>query len=204
MNYKAKDYSSLLGLKGFSDELLKNHFALYAGYVKNANQLMATLSTLSERGKTAEFEFTELKRRLPFEINGIKLHEDYFENMSKDATGEPETESEFYRKVTREFGSYQAWEKSFRAVASMRGIGWAVTVYDPAADFVINTWVEEHHIGHMAGTAPLLVLDLWEHAMLLDYGSNRKDYIDAFFHVVDWPIVSKRFETVLELQKSHH
>ncbi|HLD50227.1 MAG TPA: Fe-Mn family superoxide dismutase [bacterium] len=203
MIYKANDYTSLLGLKGFSKELLKNHFTLYEGYVKNANRLLGALTGLPEEGKTPELSFTEIKRRLSFELNGIKLHEYYFENMSRDANGEPDTEDWFYRKVIQEFGSYQNWQKSFRSVASTRGVGWAIAIYDPQAELVINTWVDEHHIGHVVGTIPLLVLDLWEHAMLLDYGSDREKYMDAFFDVIHWPLVSSRFEKALELEESH-
>lgn len=203
MIYKANDYTPLLGLKGFSKELLKNHFTLYEGYVKNANRLLHTLTGLLEEGKAAEPPFTEMKRRLSFELNGIKLHEYYFGNMSKDTHGEPGKESWFYRKIVQEFGSYQKWLKSFRSVASTRGVGWAIAVYDAQADLVINTWVDEHHIGHVAGTTPLLILDLWEHAMLLDYGSDREKYVDAFFEVVDWTAVSNRFEKTLELEEAH-
>ncbi len=204
MIYKANDYTSLLGLKGFSKELLKNHFALYEGYVKNANQLLASLTGLLEEGKTSEPAFVEMKRRLSFELNGMKLHEDYFGNMSKDAVEcEPDNENWFHGKVSQEFGSYQKWQKSFRSVASTRGVGWAIAVYDVRADLVINTWVDEHHIGHITGTTPLLVLDLWEHAMLLDYGSDREKYIDAFFNVINWTVVSNRFEKALELEAAH-
>lgn len=197
MIYKTKDYTSLLGLKGFSRELLKNHFALYEGYVKNANKQLETLGSLLKEGKTETLPFAEIKRRLAFELNGIKLHEYYFENMGKGDPGELDEKSTFYRKLRQEFGSYQSWEKSFRAVASMRGVGWAVAIYDARAGIVMNTWISEHHIGHVAGTAPLLVLDLWEHAMLLDYGSDRQKYIDAFFNVIHWPAVCARFEDAI-------
>ena len=201
MIYKANDYTSLLGLKGFTNELLKNHFTLYEGYIKNANQLLETLTGLLKEEKTTGPHFTEIKRRLAFELNGIKLHEYYFENMCKDAHNEPDRETLFYKKVAQEFGSYQNWEKSFRAVASMRGVGWAVAIYDAQAGLVINTWIEEHHIGHVAGTIPILVLDLWEHAMLLDYGSDREKYIDTFFNVINWTVAASRFEKVLEHQE---
>lgn len=203
MSYRANDYTKLLGMRGFSHGLLKNHFTLYEGYVKNANKLLETLTQLLEEDRMDGPEFSEIKRRLSFELNGIKLHEHYFENMGKDADDEPGRENWFLKKVTYEFGSYQNWKKSFRAVALMRGVGWAVAIYDAQSGLVINTWIDQHHIGHVAGTAPLLVLDLWEHAMLLDYGSNREKYIDAFFNVIDWNVVSHRFEKALELQEAH-
>ena len=203
MNYKPNDYTALLGLKGFSDRLLKNHFALYEGYVKNANQILETLAGLTETGKTSGPQFTELKRRLPFELNGIKLHEYYFENMSIEAAGEPDKENSFYKKVVQEFGSFQNWKKSFLAVGATRGVGWVISLYEPRAKLILNTWVDEHHLGHVAGTVPLLVMDLWEHAMLLDYGSDREKYMDAFFEAVYWPFVSGRFERALDFHEMH-
>lgn len=203
MIYNANDYTALLGVKGFSNKLLKNHFALYAGYVKNANRLLETLAGFAEEGRAAAAQFSEIKRRLSFELNGIKLHEYYFENMIKEAEGGLDKENLFYQKVTQEFGSYHNWEQNFRAVASVRGVGWAIAIYDVQSGLVINTWVDEHHIGHVAGTTPILVLDLWEHAMLLDYGSDREKYIDAFFNVVNWPVVAHRFEKVSETQEIH-
>ena len=202
MIYRANDYSSLFGMKGLSKELLKSHFELYEGYVKNANQLIESLNQLLEEGKTTGFQFSEMKRRLAFELNGIKLHEYYFENMSADDDqGELDEETLLYKKIVQEFGSYEKWEKSFRSVASMRGVGWAVAIYDARSDLIINTWIDEHHVGHVAGTFPLLVLDVWEHAMILDYGTNRKKYIDAFFGVINWTAVSSRFAKALELEE---
>ncbi len=203
MFYKANDYSLLLGIKGFSRTLLENHFALYEGYIKNSNKLLETLAQLLEEGNTATLQFSEIERRLAFELNGIHLHEMYFENMSKAVNGEPSKETYFYKKVVSQFGSFAAWKKSFRAVASMRGVGWAITIYDPRAEILINTWVDEHHLGHVAGAVPVLILDLWEHALLLDYGSDREKYIDAFFNILDWTVVSLRFAKATEFQESY-
>ena len=202
--YKAHDYTSLLGLKGFSTPLLKNHFALYEGYVKNANKLLEMLPELSVEGHGAEPGFTEVRRRLSFELNGIKLHEYYFENMCKEGAEEPDKDSEFYAALTEEFGSYKNWKKSFKDTASLRGVGWTVAVYDPRVGRMIHTWIDEHHMGNVAGTFPLLVLDLWEHAMLLDYGSDRAKYIDAFFDVIDWTAVSARFLKAAEMREVYH
>ncbi|MBI4372287.1 MAG: superoxide dismutase [Candidatus Omnitrophica bacterium] len=201
MVYQAKDYSKLMGMEGFSKKLLENHFKLYEGYVKNANKCLKRLDQLLNEGETENIEFSEIKRRLSFELNGIKLHEYYFENMVKDGV-EIDKRSGFYKKLVEEFGSYEKWRKSFTGVAQMRGVGWAVAIYDPSADLIFNTWVEEHHIGHVVGCFPILVLDLWEHAMLLDYGSDRPSYIDAFFKVIDWSCVAQRFESALLVEES--
>ena len=134
-------------------------------------------------------------------MNGIYLHERYFENMTRESLGGPDKESPLYQRITEAFGSYAKWEKDFRSVTSIRGVGWVVTVYDPRSGLMMNTWVDEHQIGHVIGTAPIIVVDLWEHAMLLDYGSNREKYLDAFLNVLEWGTISARFEKALEFQE---
>lgn len=196
MTYQAKDYHHLIGLKGFSEKLLKNHFSLYEGYVKTANLLIGHLERLVSEGAAETPEFSGIQRRLSFELNGIKLHEYYFENMIRGGNA-IDTHSAIYKKLTETFGSYEKWHQNFVNVAETRGIGWAMVIYDPATEFVFNIWIESHHVGHVAGCIPLLVLDLWEHALLLDYGSNRATYLDAFFETIHWSRVSQRFEAAL-------
>jgi len=186
--YKTKNYDRLLGLSGFSDTLLKNHFTLYAGYVANVNKI-------AEKSKTLEIgspESSELHRRFGWEWNGMYLHELYFENLSKDA-GPLDKDSVLSKKIAERFGSFEEWEKDFRATGAMRGIGWVILAYDKKEGRMFNIWVNEHDVGHLAGTEPLLVMDVFEHAFMVDYGLKRADYIEAFFKAIDWKVVSERF-----------
>jgi Fe-Mn family superoxide dismutase len=192
MAYTAKDFSKLLGMAGFSETLLKNHFTLYQGYVINTNKLLDTLGQMLKDGKTAIPEFVELKRRLGWEFDGMRLHEYYFENLGGKA-GLPSS-GKLAKKLADDFGSYELWEKDFRAAGSMRGIGWAVLYQDSASGKLINFWINEHDQGHPAGCQPLLVLDVFEHAFMLDYGLKRSDYIEAFFKNIDWPAVAARLK----------
>lgn len=203
MIYQANDYRRLIGMEGFGDELLKNHFRLYEGYVKNANMLLDILRISRMEGKAGAPQFLEIKRRLSFELNGIHLHEYYFDNLSVLSSGEPDKTDAFYHKICDEFGSWTSWKEGFRNLAMMRGTGWVVMIYDPRCELLLNTWVDEHHIGNVAGTIPVLVLDLWEHAMLLDYGSDRKAYVEAFFNVVDWKVVAGRYLNAVDLVQMH-
>ena len=91
MTYTAKDYSGLLGMVGFSETLLKNHFTLYQGYVTNTNKVLDTLDVMLKEGKTGTPEFAELKRRLGWEFNGMRLHEYYFENLGGSSRGTMES-----------------------------------------------------------------------------------------------------------------
>lgn len=190
--YEAKNFDHLLGTPGFSDQLLKNHFTLYQGYVMNTNKLNSILDELLKSDKTATPEYAELTRRFGWEFNGMRLHEYYFGNMTKESSA-LDANSPLAQKITSEFGSLENWEKDFKAVATMRGIGWAILAYDETGDRLFNVWINEHDVGHLAGAKPILVMDVFEHAYMLDYGVKRADYVAAFWNVIDWKEVEGRF-----------
>ena len=193
MNYQAKNYDHLLGLSGLSDQLLKNHFTLYQGYVTNFNKVNDILVVLEREGKFSTPEYAELNRRLGWEFNGMRLHEYYFENLSKEARGIDQN-SGLHKKIVSEFGSYEMWEKDFRAMMAMRGIGWVILYYDAQADRLFNVWINEHDVGHLSGAKPILVMDVFEHAYMLDYGIKRADYIEAIMKAIIWESVEQRMK----------
>jgi Fe-Mn family superoxide dismutase len=188
--YQSKDYTKLLGMEGFSETLLKNHFTLYQGYVTNTNRLIALLNQMLRDGMTNTPEYAELKRRFGWEFNGMRLHEFYFENLG--GKGNLDRTGKLLRKISEDFGSADAWEKDFRAVGAIRGIGWAILYQDPVTGRLLNFWINEHDAGHPAGGAPILVLDVFEHAFMIDYGLRRSDYIGAFFRNIDWKAAEGR------------
>lgn len=192
MPYSAKKFDRLLGLAGFSDTLLTNHFTLYEGYVKNTNALSDRLKELTEKGEMATPEYAEFKRRFGWEWNGMRLHELYFGNMSKDS-GEL-GESPLKTTLEKTYGSVDTWRKNFVATGAMRGIGWVVLAHDTVSGKLYNVWVNEHDLGHLVGTTPLLVMDVFEHAFVLDYGIKRADYIEAFMKAIDWNTVTSRYQ----------
>ncbi len=192
MPYTAKKFDHLLGLAGFSDTLLTNHFTLYEGYVKNTNLLSEKLKELMESGETATPEFAEEKRRFGWEWNGMRMHELYFGNMTKEATSL--SNETLKTKLAETYGSYENWKKNFLATGAMRGIGWVVLAYDTESGKLYNVWVNEHDTGNLIGTTPLLVMDVFEHAFMVDYGLKRADYLSAFMEAIDWKVVEKRFE----------
>jgi len=192
MGYTAKDYGKLIGMEGFSETLLKNHFTLYQGYVTNTNKVLDTLKQMLAEGKTAAPEYAELKRRLGWEFNGMRLHEYYFENLG--GTMPLDKNGPLAKKLAADFGSYEAWEKDFKGTGTMRGIGWVVLYQDPATGGLINFWINEHDVAHPAGGNPLLILDCFEHAYLVDYGLKRADYIEAFFKQITWAAVEGRLK----------
>ena len=192
MPYAAKDFSPLIGMKGFSETLLKNHFTLYQGYVTNTNKLADALAQMLRDGKTATPEYAELKRRFGWEFNGMRLHELYFENLK--GSGSLDASSRLARLIDRQFGGLSAWEKDFKATGTMRGIGWVALYHDPAGDALYNVWINEHDVAHLAGCAPVLIMDVFEHAYFTDYQLKRADYIEAFFGNINWQAVAARLK----------
>jgi superoxide dismutase, Fe-Mn family len=187
----------LSGLNGISDETLEIHFKLYEGYVTNTNKLNEKLFDISQGGTVDAakmIEFSELKRRLGFEYNGMVLHEYYFENMKKGGGNDPEKGSKFRQSVEGVFGSYETWKADFTAVGMMRGIGWAACYLDPNLDQPVNVWINEHQVNNIAGYELLLIMDVWEHAFFRDYKPAEKGkYIESFISNIDWSAVEKRF-----------
>jgi Fe-Mn family superoxide dismutase len=193
--YKAKQFN-LSGLNGISDRTLEMHFKLYEGYVKETNNLTERISEFLRDGKVDQDEmpaYSELKRRLGFEYNGMVLHEYYFDNMKRDGSVDADRTTTFFKAAERSFGSYDIWKADFVSIGKMRGVGWAICYEDPTSGQLSNHWISLHQIGNVAGFNPVLVMDVWEHAFLLDYKpAERPEYIEAFFSNIDWEAVERR------------
>ena len=193
--YRTKTFN-LSGLKGISDKTLEMHFKLYDGYVKQTNVLNEKIAAILKDGKIDQEEtpaYSELTRRMGFEYNGMVLHELYFENLKKGADPEPERASSFHEICEATFGDFATWKTDFVGVGKMRGVGWAICYQDPRTQRVSNHWITLHEVGNVSGFRPLLVMDVWEHAYLLDYPpADRPKYIEAFFANVAWDAVDRR------------
>jgi len=119
------------------------------------------------------------------------LHEYYFENLGgKQAL---DVSSALYKKIIEDFGSFDNWKQDFTSTGLMRGIGWAVVYWEPKTDKLINVWVNEHDEGHITGSRPILVMDVFEHAYMSDYQLDRAKYIEAFFRNINWQASIGRF-----------
>lgn len=196
-SYKARDFN-LSGLNGISDRTLEMHFKLYQGYVKETNKLTEKITEFLKDGKVDQEEmpaYSELTRRLGFEYNGMVLHEYYFENMKQGGAGDPERTSNFFKSAEKTFGSYEIWKTDFMGVGKMRGVGWAICYENPKNERLSNHWITLHETGNVSGFNPVLVMDVWEHAYLLDYKpADRPKYIEAFFSNIDWNVVDQRLK----------
>lgn len=157
-------------LKGISEKTIEEHLKLYAGYVKNANEIL---------------EEKDYNRRFPFEFNGMRNHEVYFSHFE----GGPQplsSESEFVK------AGFDL--EKFKSLALTRGVGWAMIYYDPVSQQLIKAWVDEQHLGQLSGCIPVLALDMWEHSFVADYQpSGKKQYVEDFFENLNWQRVEENF-----------
>ena len=189
--YKAMEYPDLSGMPGFSAQLIANHLKLYQGYVANVNTLAEKLETMLGEGKERTPEYAGLKRRFGWEFNGMRLHELYFGNLG--GAGTPRQNSRLHKAIQDDFGSFEAWQKDFTATGLMRGIGWTVLYRDNVSGRLFNAWINEHDGGHLAGCAPLLIMDVFEHAYLTDYQLDKAKYVEAFLKAINWDEADKRW-----------
>jgi Fe-Mn family superoxide dismutase len=180
-------------LDGISETTITEHLKLYAGYVKNANLVQQTLKDLYQDREKNIYQISELHRRFSFEFDGMKNHELYFEQFvggKKDI----DPSSTLALRISETWGSFETWRTQCMSLCMTRGIGWACLVHDPVSDSLINTWVDEQHLGHLAGVNIILAIDMWEHSYLLDFvPSEKKKYIDAFFANLNFSVLEKRY-----------
>jgi Fe-Mn family superoxide dismutase len=198
MNYIIKKFN-LPTLLGISEKQIQVHLALYEGYVKHVNLIGEKFKAVREG--TLELDpyiASELRRRFAFEFNGMRMHEYYFEQFEGEKGGTPE--SSLAKSATEKYGSGEKFIEHIKEMAGTRGIGWVVVYYDPIGKILHTTFVTDHEIGQLAGLPIILVLDLWEHAYMVDYvPAEKKNYIDAFFANMNWSVVEKRFDEAMKM-----
>ena len=181
-------------LKGISAKTVEEHLKLYSGYVKNANIVGQKLGEMWLDGaEKNQYAMSELVRRFSFEYNGMRNHEVYFDLLSDGAKPLSDT-SPLKKKIEETQGSFEVWFSIFKMLAMTRGVGWAVLWYDKNEDRLINSWVDEQHLGQLQGCTPILALDMWEHSFVADYQpSGKKQYVEDFFANLNWEKIEKNF-----------
>ncbi len=190
MHYEAKTFN-IPELKKISRETIEEHLGLYNGYVKHVNLIQDKINAYSTDPSNNSYAISEMQRRLGFEFGGMRNHEYYFEQFEGEAKTLPE--SKLHELINSQWGSYETWLQRFTDIATTRGVGWAMLYYDSKTEQLVQTWVDEQHLGQLPDIHIVLALDMWEHSYMLDYPpSKKKEYIDAFFTNVNWEIVSAR------------
>ncbi len=183
-------------LKGISGKNIEEHLKLYAGYVKFSNYILNQIGELAKDTEKNSYELGELQRRFSFEWGGMRNHEIYFAQFEGGPNALAEN-SNLRAMIEKQWGSFDAFLARFKAVAMTRGVGWAMLYYDKESGHLLTQWVEEQHIGHLAGLSPILALDMWEHAYVYDYlTSEKKKYVEAFFENLNWTIIEENFNGI--------
>lgn len=194
MAYTAQTFA-IPELQGISKKQLDVHLKLYEGYVKHVNLIQDTIQKLREEDKEKNaFTINELRRRLGFEFDGMRMHEYYFEQL----VGGPQTlgtPSSFARAAADRYGGWDGFIAHIKEVAGTRGIGWVITYYDKVSGRLETAFVGDHELGQLAGLPIIFALDLWEHAFMVDYVPVEKGtYVDSFLINVNWEIPGERYE----------
>ena len=181
-------------LKGISAKNIEEHLKLYAGYVTHSNLVLEKITELSSKPEENMPLLSGLQKRFGFEYNGMRNHEVYFNSLSGKATP-LSNESDLERSITAEWGSFEKWVELFQAIATTRGVGWAMLYYDRKENKLLNAWVDEQHLGQLQDCTLILALDMWEHSFVADYQpSGKKQYIKDFFENLNWEVVEENFK----------
>jgi Fe-Mn family superoxide dismutase len=196
--YKEKLELKPSGLAGITDNQINDHWKLYVGYVNNVNKINEELKDLTAQGKASSLIYADRRRRYGFEYNGMILHEYYFENLTNNQklnNFNNLDNSKLKEKIISTWGSFENWLEDFKNTGKTRGIGWAILYTDPKTGELTNQFVHEHQNGVITDFKPILVLDVWEHAYMVDHKADgRGAYIEAFIKNVNWDIVNNRYK----------
>jgi Fe-Mn family superoxide dismutase len=177
----------LLELEGISRETIEAHYKLYQGYVNKRNEVLGKLAGVDLAAANQVYsEFRALKVDLTFALGGIKNHEVYFAHLGGHG-GDPA--GLFGDLVRRDFGSLDAWRADLKATG-LAGRGWAWTAYDWDEGRLFNYIGDAQNTFPVWNAAPLVALDVYEHAYFIDFATDRAGYIDAFFNNLDYDVVN--------------
>ena len=190
-SFTPMDFSHLLGhVKGIDDKLMKIHFELYHGLVDATN---GALHDLKKNNKAKDMvAYSSIKKQFSFFFNGMRLHEIYFDVMDGKQNGRKHDEIEMRNALAKHFGSYEAWKEDFMTTGNIPGVGFVALVYDKDTEKMMNIWINEFQIGELIGCELLLVMDMWEHAFIAEFGLNTKKYKEVFLDNVNWTKVADK------------
>lgn len=194
MEYTSQKFD-LPSLDGLSEKQVTAHLGLYEGYVKHVNLLREQVHDLLSQDKEKyAYAVMELRRRLGFEFNGMRMHEYYFTQF-EGGTTDVDEKGALAKAVGEKYGSWNDFIDHFKTVGMSRGIGWSVLYNDPKGKTVHTAWVSDHELGQLGGLPIILAMDMWEHAFMVDYlPSEKKNYVEAFLKNVNWGVCEKRFK----------
>ena len=194
--YTPVDFSYLLGkVKGIDNQLMKIHFKLYEGLVGATNGALAEIHSQAQKGVPNMVQYSAVQKEFPLFFNGMRLHEMYFgvmcgENMDKMDEG-------LVKSINESFGSFDKWKSNFIKTGMIPGVGFVALCRDRETNRLMNVWINEFNIGELVLVDILLVMDMWEHAYIAEFGLDIKKYAETFLSNVNWSVVSKQYRNSL-------
>jgi len=188
--YKARDFKALAGsMDGLSAKQIEQHLKLYEGYVAKSNAIHDALKTVDLTTANATYSAVrELLIEQSFAHNGVVYHEYYFNNLGGKG-GEPK--GALKSAIEEQWGSNGKFFDFLKA-AGKSARGWVIVGFNTRAGYVDAYALDTHNIASPANIVPLVVLDVYEHAYMIDYGIDRAKYLDAFINNMQWDVVEKR------------
>jgi len=196
----AKDFSPLFNnLEGLSENQLSQHDKLYKGYIAKYNEVNKKLQNTDLLAANQNYsEFRSLKVELTHNLNGVILHEMYFANLI--AAGKDPCQ-ELQDILSKDFGSWDGYIKDLKATGMASRAGWAVTAYNYRDGKFYNYIIDQHNMQIPAFARPVLVMDTWEHAFMIDFGTDKKSYINTFLDNTNWQVMYERITSTLQTEE---
>jgi len=191
LNYGYKDLEPYIS----EEQLTVHHQKHHQAYVNGANTLFDKLEKTRSEG--TDVDMKALLKELSFNIGGHVLHSLFWNNLVPEAKGGNEPAGSFAEAINREFGSFEVFKKEFtQAAVGVEGSGWAALTYCKLTERPLIMQIEKHNVNVYPMFTILMVVDVWEHAYYLDYKNLRAKFIDAFWNIVNWEEVQRRFDSI--------
>ena len=184
----------------YSGEIVAlHHDKHHAAYVKGANDTLELLAAARDAGDHSQINM--LSRSYAFHLSGHVLHSIFWTNMSPDGGGRPD--GELAAGIDEHFGGFDRMQAQLTAATvNVQGIGWGALAWEPVSQRLVVEQVHDHQGNVGAGSVPLLVIDSWEHAYYLQDKNVKADFVTAFWKIVNWPDVARRFAAAQQVPPS--
>ncbi|NBP56961.1 hypothetical protein EBU71_10620 [bacterium] len=184
--------SHLMKTEKLSDGTKSSHDKLYKGYVEAFNKVASGLVAADKNEvKSSASSYRSLKVDETYNFNGVKLHELYFANIS-DVDSEIRVDSLPYMRLSRDWGTFEAWQEDFMAACMASRNGWGLTVWEPYRNVFMNVSIDSHDTNIPVGCIPVIVMDMWEHAYFKDYMTDKKAYLFSMMKELNWDVIEAR------------
>lgn len=162
----------------------------HQGYVTNLNKALKVMSEI--KGDADPRIIEALQRDISFNMGGNALHSLFWPTLAPNDGAPPQ--GAFGKAIETTFGSFDNFKSYFTKVAmSVKGSGWATLSFSPVSRQIFTSTIKDQDSQHASGTHILLGLDVWEHAYYLKHQNKRGDYVNAWWNVVNWPVVEMMY-----------